>query len=86
MEVIGERDAAMSDVINGIRPPRQSKVYHINYPYLANKPCVEGVELDGDKTFSDLGMSGVGSVTFDHGAISVEEMTAAQTAALLTDD
>ena len=54
-----------------------------DYEDLKHKPSIEGVELAGDKAFSELGMQGSESIGFDHGTISAVELTAAQTAALL---
>jgi hypothetical protein len=57
-----------------------------NYNLLGGKPRIEGVELVGDRMLSELGLSGGDNVEVDHGLITVDELTAAQTAALLTDD
>lgn len=54
-----------------------------DYGQLRHKPSIEGVELVGDRAFSELGMRGSESIGFDHGEISAVELTAAQTAALL---
>ena len=55
----------------------------MDYDRLLHKPSIEGVELQGDKSFTDLGMAGSESIDFDHGTITAVELTAAQTAALL---
>ena len=55
-----------------------------DYGELTGKPSIEGVTLIGDKSFADLGMAGSESIDFDHGIIAAIELTAAQTAALLT--
>lgn len=57
-----------------------------DYNDLKNKPSIEGVELSGDKSFGQLGLSGSENVGFDDGVITVDGLTAAQVAALLTDD
>ena len=36
-----------------------------NYPYLTNKPKIEGVTLEGDKTFDELGLTPVGTEQID---------------------
>ena len=57
-----------------------------DYDGLVHKPTIEGVEVSGDKYLSDYGMTAGDNLGFDHGLITVDEMTAAQIAALLTDD
>lgn len=36
---------------------KAEKVYENDYNNLKNKPSIEGVTLEGDKTFDDLGMT-----------------------------
>jgi len=57
-----------------------------DYLDLDHKPSIEGVELVGDRLLSEFGLSGGDNVNVDHGNITIEELTAAQVAALLVID
>lgn len=59
-----------------------------NYNELTNKPSIEGVTLQGDKSFAQLGMGTVAGdhLEFSSGKLNVLTLTAQQVANLLTDE
>lgn len=54
-----------------------------NYSELSNKPTINGVTLDGNKTSEDLHITG-GGVTWNNGSISNNTLTIPKTSNLLS--